>query len=119
MHFPQGRKPLLVVALEVGVEALLGVDPQELAHDLHRQHLRIGKRGLRSASTQLLLLLHKPVIDLAENGDDEGAKIQGRRPPFASAGLVATERKEVSSFLQPFEGNLHTGLAICCSSSIT
>ena len=35
MHFPKSWEPLGVVVLEVSVEVFLGVDPQELAHDLY------------------------------------------------------------------------------------
>ena len=102
MDFPQSREPLPIVALEVGVETLLGVDPQELAYDLHRQHFRIAKFGLGATSPQLLLP-HKLVIHLIENGYDEGVKIhESRDLLLASVGLDATERREVSLFIQPF-----------------
>jgi hypothetical protein len=61
------------VTLEVGVEALLGVDARKLAHDdLDGQDLGIGKLGLGAALRRLLAL--EPIVGEAENGRDEGAE---------------------------------------------
>ena len=68
---------------EVLVEALLGVYPQELPDDLYRQDLGVGELGIRATLAQLLSL--EPIINEAENGDDEGAKIQKGDPLSVSA----------------------------------
>jgi hypothetical protein len=36
----------------------------------------------------------------AEDSDDEGAKIHKKKTSFMLVGLVATERRQVSSFVQ-------------------
>lgn len=110
MHFPQGGEPLLVVALEVDVEGFLDVYPEERAHDFHRRHLGIRMGGFGGAFPQLLLL-HKPVIDLAENSYDEGAKIHRRRPPFASADLALPSVRGCPRFFTSHRKNSATGLA--------
>jgi len=90
------------VTPEVGEEDLLGVDAEELADDLDAQDLGVGELRLRAALAQLGFSF-EPVVDEAENGDDEGAKIHESGDLLrASAGLDATERKEVSLFIQPF-----------------
>jgi hypothetical protein len=68
------------VTPEVGEEVLLGVESQELAYDLDGQDLRVGELRLRTALAQLGFSF-EPVVDEAENGDDEDAKIHERRPP--------------------------------------
>jgi hypothetical protein len=93
--------PSGVVAPEVFVKALVCVYPQELAHDLHAQHFRVIKFRIRTALAQLLVC-GEPVIDYAENGDDEGVKIHSEpRPPFTSWLVRAPPSvEEVSVFLQ-------------------
>src|SRR5215213_3327998 len=78
----EGREPLSVVATKVLVEALLGVDPEELPDDFHGKHLGVGEFWLRAALAQLLIF--EPVVREAENGRDEGAKIHEQRPPLRS-----------------------------------
>jgi hypothetical protein len=48
----EGREPLTVVPPEVGVKALLGVYPEELADDLDGQHLGVGEVGSRTAAAR-------------------------------------------------------------------
>ena len=118
MDLSEGREPLGVVAAEVGVEPLLGVDTQELAHDLHGQHFRVGELGVGTALAQLLLVCHEPVVDHAEDGDDEGVKIHERTETsfcfsfcFSWSVKAPPSVEEVSVFLQSLKRNLHTGLA--------
>ena len=54
MSFFEGWKPFAVVATEVGVDALVGVYPQELAHDFHGEHLAISEGGFGSVLTDAL-----------------------------------------------------------------
>ena len=56
---------------EVGVEVLVGIDAQIFADDLDGQDLRVGELGLGTALAQLSSF--EPIVDEAENGDDEGA----------------------------------------------
>src|SRR5215207_4007909 len=61
-----------------------------------------------------LLLCGEPVVNYAENGDDEGVKIHGEpRPPFASWSVRAPPSvEEVSVILQSLMRKLHIGLAM-------
>lgn len=74
-----------------------------IAEDLDGQDLRTGEVRLRTALAQLGFPF-EPVVDELENGDDEGAKLQVSRDLLlTSAALGATERKEVSLFIQLFQ----------------
>src|SRR5215207_2104401 len=102
VHLPQGWEELPVVTPEVGEEVLLGVDAEKLADDLDGQDLRVGKLRVGTALTQLGFSF-EPVVNEAEDGDDESAKIhESEDLLLASVGLGATERREVSLFIQPF-----------------
>jgi hypothetical protein len=80
MDFAQGREPLATLVMaEVAVDSLVGVDAEELAYDLDGEDLGVGELGGRSALTNALSL--EPVVDEAEDRDDEGAKIHKGRPP--------------------------------------
>jgi len=72
------------VTPKVGEEVLLRVDAEELADDLaddlDGDDLRVGELRLGTALAQLGFSF-EPVVDEAENGDDEDAKIHERRPP--------------------------------------
>jgi hypothetical protein len=66
--------------------------------------------GGRAALAQLLLL--KPIVGEAENGDDEGAKIHGRDPLYvSSAAWNTTEHSGGLGLISTLQRNLHTGLA--------
>ena len=68
------------VAPEVGVQALIGVETEELADDLDRQHLAVGKDRPRAALPQLATAAEvtDEVVHEAEDGDDEGLQVHGR-----------------------------------------
>jgi hypothetical protein len=98
---PERREPLTVVPSEEEVDTLVGVEPQELAHDLYGEDLGVGK--LRSGATPTDTPSFELIVYEAEDGDDEGAKIhESEDLLLASVGLGTTERREVSLFIQPF-----------------
>jgi hypothetical protein len=102
MHPPEAREEAGVVPAEVGEELRVLVEPQELADDLDGEDLRVGKRGSGSACSEAPEA-RESVVDEAEDGHDEGAKIhESGDLLFAAVGLGATERREVPPFIQPF-----------------
>jgi hypothetical protein len=106
----EGGEPFGVVPAEVGVEAPVGVDAEVLTHDLDSQDFRVRELGGRTALAQLLLL--KPIVQKAENGYDEGAKIHARDPLcVSSAAWNTTEHSGGLGLFSTFQRNLHTGLA--------
>jgi len=75
MDLAKGREPLGVVPLEEEVDALVGVEAEELAYDdLDGEDLRVRELGRRAALAVAPLATLEPVVDEAEDGDDEGAK---------------------------------------------
>ncbi len=61
----------------------------------------LGAGELGGRSTLANAASFEPVVDEAEDADDEGAKIhESGDLLFASVGLVATERREVFSLVQ-------------------
>jgi hypothetical protein len=102
MHSPEVREEVGVVAPEVSEEFGVFVEPQELADDLDGEDFRVGERGSGSAGSEVSEVLES-VVDEAEDGYDEGAKIhESEDLLLTSAVLGATERREVSLFIQPF-----------------
>jgi hypothetical protein len=80
-----------VVPWEVAVDALVGVESQELSDDLYGENLRVG--GLRGgAALAPECRVFEPVVDEAEDSHDEGAKILGRRPPLRCSVLLGQHR---------------------------
>ena len=73
MSFFEGWKPFAVVATEVGVDALVGVYAEELTNDLHGEDLAISEGGFGPALAEASSL--EPIVDQAEDANDEGAKI--------------------------------------------
>ncbi len=110
VYLAEGGEPIGVVAAKEEADVLVGVEAQELAYDdLDGEDLRVGGLGRRAALANATIL--EPVVDEAEDGHDEGAKIhESEDLLLASVGLGATERREVSLFIQPCGENLHTGL---------
>jgi hypothetical protein len=101
---PQTREEVAEVAPEVGVQAVVGVEAEELADDLDRRHLavredrhrgcprgsasglsaRIGIGAVRedrhrAALTRLAIMAEVAgeVVHEAENGDDGGLQVHG------------------------------------------
>ena len=79
MHFAQSGEPLAVVTPEVTKDPLVGVEPQELAYDLDGEDFRVRKLGQRTTCSEGSVF--DPVVDEAEDRDDEGVKIRRKRPP--------------------------------------
>ena len=79
MHLAEGGEPFAVVAAKEEVDVLVGVETKELSDDLDGEDLRVGELGGGSTASDALPL--EPVVDEAEDGYDEGAKIHERRPP--------------------------------------
>jgi hypothetical protein len=96
MHASEVREEVGVVAPEVCKELRILVYTQELADDLDGEHFRTTERGGRPAPSEMSKVLD-PVVDEAEVGNDEGAKIHKRRPPLRLFGAIwlNTERREV------------------------
>jgi hypothetical protein len=62
------------------LETRWGRFAEELSDDLYGEDLGIGELWGRPAPSDALSL--EPVIDEAQDGNDESAKIRGRRPPL-------------------------------------
>jgi hypothetical protein len=71
----KGGEPVAVVAAEVLVDALVGIDAQELADALDGQHLAGGQDRLRAALAQPPP--GQPLVDGAVHGDEQGRNIHG------------------------------------------
>ena len=97
VDFVQGGEPLPVMLPEVVKDRLVGVHAEELSDDLDGDGLRVGKLGSRTALTNTAAL--EPVVDEAEDGNDEG-KEPRKKASFTPFGLIATERREVFSLAQ-------------------
>jgi hypothetical protein len=103
MHPSEVREEVSVVAPEVLEEPFVFVYPQELADYLDGEDFRVEEHRSGSTCPEAPEVL-EPVIDEAEDGYDEGAKIhESEDLLLASVGLGTTERREVSLFIQPFE----------------
>jgi hypothetical protein len=90
MYLAEGREPCTVVPLEEEVDALVGVEPQELANHFDGKNFRVGKLRRRAALADALSF--EPLVDEAEDGDDEGAKIHERGPPLRFFGGLEHHR---------------------------
>src|SRR3712207_4111645 len=88
VDFAKGREPLCVVTAEEEVDAFVGVETEELADHFDGEDLRIGK--LRSGTALTDATPFEPVVDKAEDGHDEGAKIHEQKTPvmFGAIGLT-------------------------------
>ena len=78
MNRAEGGEPLRVVPAEEEVDVLVGVEAEELAHDLDGKDLRVGDLRRRAALANAKIL--EPVVYEAEDGYDEGAKIHKKTP---------------------------------------
>jgi hypothetical protein len=67
------------------VQAGVGVDAEELPDALDGEHLAVGQGRPGAALAQAQGLAGQPVVDQAEDGDQEGRKIHGRT--LVGAGL--------------------------------
>lgn len=114
MHMQEVREEVGVVVPEVGNEFRIFVYPQELAADLDGEHFGVAQRWGGSASSEAPEVLESAIYE-AEDGDDEGAKIHESGDLLvASVGLGATDRREVSFFIQPFKKTCKRGYLMVC-----
>jgi hypothetical protein len=87
VDFAKGREPLCVVTAEEEMDAFVGVETEELADHFDGEDLRIGK--LRSGTALTDATPFEPVVDKAEDGHDEGAKIHKKTSVmFGAIGLT-------------------------------
>ena len=75
----EGGEPLALMLPEVVKDRLVGVEPRELSDDLDGEDLRVRK--FRQWTTRSEMSVFGSVVDEAEDGDDEGAKVHWKRPP--------------------------------------
>src|SRR3954449_12061984 len=90
VDLPEAGEQVAEVAPEVGVEALVGVEAEELADDLDRQHLAVREDRCRAALAQptFAAQVAEEVVHEAEHGDDEGLQVHGCGP----RGCLATDQ---------------------------
>jgi len=81
-HLAKGLEPLSVVSAEEEMDTLVGVEVKELADDLYDEDLRIRK--LRSGTALADATSFEPIVDKAEDGHDEGAKIHKKKTSLCS-----------------------------------
>ena len=93
VHLAKGWEPLGVVSAEEEVDGLVGVYAKELAYDLYGEDLRIRK--LRSGTALADATPFEPVVDKAEDGHDEGAKIHKKKTSvmLGAIGLTPSVRR--------------------------
>lgn len=107
MYPHERREPLGVVPEEEAADALVGVYPQELAHDLHGYDLSVVEEGVRTAGAQPMPSqdLFDRFVHEALDGYNELVQVHGSppsvgfRPPSMVEELVGLDQK-----------NLHIGL---------
>ena len=75
MNLTQGREPVAPVAAEVLVQALIGVDAEELPDAFDGQDLAVGQDRLGAALAQPPT--GQQVIDQAVHGDQQRRSIHG------------------------------------------
>ena len=76
MHLAEGGEPFAVVAAEIAVDSLVGVEPQELAYGLDSDDFGVGERRGRAALADTMAL--GSVVYGAFCGTDP--KLPPRRP---------------------------------------
>jgi hypothetical protein len=87
------------------VDVFVGVEAEELPDDFHGEDLRIGE--LRGGSTASDAPPLEPIIDEAEDGDDEGAKIQEKTSVLFGAVRPTPSVGRSSLLLKPSEKLAH------------
>jgi hypothetical protein len=108
MNLPQGREPLCVMTPEVVKDSLVGVEPYELADDFDGEDLGIGEpRGGAALSEGSVF---EPLVDEAEDGYDEGAKIH-KKTSYVSGVIGSTLRVRRSSLLLKSSKKLAHGVS--------
>jgi hypothetical protein len=97
VYLAEGGEPLAVVTAEKEVDALVGVEPQELPDDLDGEDLGVGELGGGSALTDTPSF--ELIVYQTEESYDEGAKIHERKTSFCSRWIGAPPRVGRSSTL--------------------
>ena len=82
------REVVSVVAPEVRKELCIFGESQKFADDLDGEHFRVAERWGGSAASDALLF--EPVVDEAEDGHDEGAKIHKKKTSATSLVLIGS-----------------------------
>jgi len=98
MHASEVREEVSVVAPEIRKELGVFVEPQKLTDDLDGEHFRVAERRGRSTGSETPEL-GDAIVDEAEDGHDEGAKIHERKSSFYSRRIGAPSRVRSSSVL--------------------
>ena len=96
MDLVECGKPFSVMPREEEVDRLVGVETEELSYDLDGQYLRVEELRSRTALTDTPSF--ELIVDKAENGDDEGAKIHEQKTSFCSRWIGTPPRVRRSSF---------------------
>jgi hypothetical protein len=89
MDAAQGGEPVAVVAAEMLLEALGGVDAEELADTLDGQDLTVAQDWCRAALAESSP--GQPAVDQAVHGDEQRRSIHAR-PRTRGDGLTASVR---------------------------
>ena len=115
MDLPQAGEQVAEVAPEVGVQAPVGVEAEELADDLDRQHLAVRQDRRRAALAQptIAAQVADEVVHEAEHGDDEGLQVHGR----PSLRLIPRKERPGATMAPSATqslGNPHIGLVLLC-----
>ena len=97
MYLAEGGEPFSVVTAEKEVDALVGVESQELPDDLDGEDLGVGELGGGSALTDTPSF--ELIVYQTEDSYDEGAKIRERKTSFCSRWIGAPPRVGRSSTL--------------------
>jgi len=90
MYLAEGRKPFSVVTAEEEVDSLVSVDAEELSNHFDSEDLRVGE--LWSGTALAKAMPFEPVVDKAEDGHDEGAKIHNKKTPPLRPVLLSQHR---------------------------
>jgi hypothetical protein len=103
MYLTESGEPLAVVPSEEQVDALVGVEPQELTDDLYGEDLGVGELGYGSALTEpapsFELIIHQ-----TKDSDNEGAKFHESEDLLLfSMDWSTTESREVFYVTQAFK----------------
>ncbi len=101
MNLAQFRKPLAKVPEEVEIDALVGIDAEELSNNLNGQNLAVRELRAWATLAQLLLAL-KPVVNKAENCDDEGLRSTSVDLLYPGWFKTLPSAEKVSTVAQPF-----------------
>jgi hypothetical protein len=108
MYLTESGEPFTVVPSEEEVDALVGIDAEELAHDLYGKNFRVGELGCGSTASEAPSF--EPIIHQTKDRDDEGAKIHERKTSFCSRWIGAPPSVGRSSVLLKLPRKLAHGV---------